>query len=479
MKVKKDEELNIEQLQNRIINQAILAFLIIGSTTQIFETFRSIQFGFSIGSISGYVSLFFVVVCYIFRKRIPAVFKVSLMLFIIFYELIINLYSNSFLASVKFFIPIIPVFVSFIASYKKAFMVLTIYLTLYCFFAFLATNGSLNLEYDVNDYISSPNTWLVELSIILLTSVGLLTITRSFVESLSNSYDEIKQHRDNLEVLVRDRTNKLATINDELKSTNDELIDKSEIIEHQNQELKITLQHLKETQSQLLQSEKMASLGILTAGVAHEINNPLNYIMGAYDGLRHHFENKSFSENSEQIGVLINALKVGVDRSSAIVRGLSEFSRNSKSHDEECDIHAIINNSHTMLRNQMKEQITVNKEFFTSDIFTKGNVGNLHQVFINLLSNSNQSIDNEGEITIVTACENDKIIVKIIDTGEGISPDNLKKVTDPFFTTKAPGKGTGLGLSIVYNIIKEHQGEIEITSELGKGTTVVIELPKK
>ena len=135
MKVKKDEELNIEQLQNRIINQAILAFLIIGSTSQIFETFRSIQFGFSIGSISGYVSLFFVVVCYIFRKRIPAVFKVSLMLFIIFYELIINLYSNSFLASVKFFIPIIPVFVSFIASYKKAIIVLGIYISLYCFFA--------------------------------------------------------------------------------------------------------------------------------------------------------------------------------------------------------------------------------------------------------------------------------------------------------------------------------------------------------
>ena len=103
----------------------------------------------------------------------------------------------------------------------------------------------------------------------------------------------------------------------------------------------------------------------------------------------------------------------------------------------------------------------------------------MHQVFINLLSNSNESIDNEGVITIVTAIENDKIIVKIIDTGEGISPDDLKKVTDPFFTTKAPGKGTGLGLSIVYNIIKEHQGQLEITSELGKGTTVIIELPKK
>lgn len=288
---------------------------------------------------------------------------------------------------------------------------------------------------------------------------------------------ELEKHKENLELLVIEKTQNLESSNEKLQATIEELFQKNVVIAEQNEKLQKTLSNLKETQSQLLHAEKMASLGILTAGVAHEINNPLNYIMGAYVGLLRHYENNSFSDYYEQVGTLINALKIGVERSSAIVQGLNQFSRKSDSYDEDCDLHTIINNALTMLYNQIKNHITIEKKFFHSDIIIKGNVGNLHQVFINVLGNAVQSIESKGIITIKTEYEKSNVIIKIIDTGKGISTDNLTKVTDPFFTTKDPGKGTGLGLSITYNIIKEHKGKLEIESILGKGTAVKILLP--
>lgn len=294
----------------------------------------------------------------------------------------------------------------------------------------------------------------------------------------------LEQYQTQLEQMVEERTyqikemnEELETSNEELQAFNEELNEKNEIIQDQNHELKQTLQTLKETQSQLLQSEKMASLGILTAGVAHEINNPLNYIMGAYTGLNRHYEEKTFSDNYEEVGLLIAALKTGVDRSSAIVQGLNQFSRKSESHDEDCYLHSIIDNSLTMLHNKIKHHITIDKDFTDSDVIVKGNVGNLHQVFINVLGNAVQAIESDGIIKIKTSIYESTVMIVVTDTGGGIAPGNLNKVTDPFFTTKDPGEGTGMGLSISYNIIQEHNGALMIDSELGVGTSVKISFP--
>lgn len=268
---------------------------------------------------------------------------------------------------------------------------------------------------------------------------------------------ELEMHRNHLEELVSEKTNDL---------------------EIAYKELETSLQHLQETQTQLLQSERMASLGTLTAGVAHEINDPLNFITGAYVGLLRHYDNNSFAENHEQVGLLINAIKTGVDRSSAIIKGMIQFSRNSDSLDEDCDIHSIINNSLTILHNQIKHDITVEKDYFASDIIIKGNVGNLHQVFINVLGNAIQEINSKGTISIKTESLESEVVVKITDNDARISAENLKKITDPFFTTKALVNETSLGLSITCNIIKEHKGKIEFESKEGIGTTVKIILPK-
>lgn len=288
--------------------------------------------------------------------------------------------------------------------------------------------------------------------------------------------EELKQHRDHLALLVKEKTRELDTTIEELKTVNDSLLEKNEIINQQNNELKTTLNYLKETQSKLIQAEKMASLGVLTAGVAHEINNPLNYIMGSYVALENYFEVNNIIKQ-ENISRILYSLKTGLDRATKIVQGLNQFSRDNKEHSETCEINGILDNCLTMLNNQLKHKIVIEKHYAKNPFSVKGNVGQLHQAFLNILTNALQSIADKGTITIVTKKTDSKALVEIIDTGEGISEEILPKVTDPFFTTKAPGEGTGLGLSITYSIIKEHKGSLDFTSQKQKGTKVTIGIP--
>ena len=144
---------------------------------------------------------------------------------------------------------------------------------------------------------------------------------------------------------------------------------------------------------------------------------------------------------------------------------------------ESYDIHSILENCLVMLHNKTMYRIGIRKDYFTESVYMVGNVGKLHQVFINILYNAVQAIENEGIVTIKTHKNDDSIVIEIIDTGCGISSENISKITDPFYTTKAPGIGTGLGLSITYSIVKEHKGNIEFQSIVNEGTTVKITLP--
>ncbi|WP_066627294.1 PAS domain-containing sensor histidine kinase [Labilibacter marinus] len=287
---------------------------------------------------------------------------------------------------------------------------------------------------------------------------------------------ELRQHKENLEKLVKEKTEDLEAVNEELKTINDDLFEKNEIIKKQNSELKSTLENLKKTQTQLLHADKMASLGILTAGVAHELNNPLNYISGAYLTLNNYFsKNEDISQKDVTISIL--ALKEGLSRATNIIQSLNQFSRDSKIIDEDCAIHEIIDNCLIMIRQHQEDDIAIVKDYWKGDILFKGNVGNLHQVFLNILTNAIQSIKREGEITIKTSLENNNCVISISDSGCGIPKEDMKRITDPFFTTKPPGEGTGLGLSITYNIIQEHHGNISFKSEPNKGTIVTVRLP--
>jgi len=243
-----------------------------------------------------------------------------------------------------------------------------------------------------------------------------------------------------------------------------------------NNELNQTLRDLKKTQSQLVQVEKMASLGTLTAGISHEINNPLNYIMGAYYGFQKYFDEHE-SKQKNQLELLLSAMKSGLDRATNIVKGLNQFSRDHKGNNEDCHINEILNNCHTMINHQYKNRIIVEKSFAKDIPPFKGNIGRLHQAFLNVLMNAMQSIDSEGKVSISTSFQRGKVLVSIKDSGCGINEENLNKVFDPFFTTKDPGEGIGLGLSIAYSVIEDHKGQIAIQSKIGEGALLEISIP--
>ncbi len=299
--------------------------------------------------------------------------------------------------------------------------------------------------------------------------VGLRGISIDITD-IRKAQKELELYQNHLELLVKERTEELESVNEELSAANEELY-------NQREKLISALQELKSAQQTLVQSEKMASLGLLAAGVAHEINNPLNFIQGGITAVENYIE-ENFGSHKQNLAPLINAIKEGVKRSAQIVRSLNQYSRTDFTKHSNVNIHNLIDNCLILLSNQYKDRIEIVKNYCDCASSLYANEGQIHQAFMNILINAIQAISSEGRIAISTFEQVNAFKVTIEDTGCGIDPKNLSRVFDPFFTTKEPGVGTGLGLSITYNIIKDHNGTISLESEKGKGTKVTVVLPK-
>ncbi len=282
------------------------------------------------------------------------------------------------------------------------------------------------------------------------------------ITELRKAQNELKKYSENLEVLVKERSEQIVAANKDLQFS--------------NEQLKATLRHLQKTQDQLVQSEKMASLGVLSAGVGHEINNPLNFIKGGVNALASHLKSQH-TKVEEEARPFIDIINEGVNRATAIVKGLSHFSRQSTHQNESCDLHKILDNCLLILQSKLKHKAAIEKSYLEVLPVFLGNEGQLHQALLNILSNAAQAIQENGLICITTAMENGQVKLTITDNGHGIPKENLPKISDPFFTTKAPGEGTGLGLSITYKIIADHNGKIIVNSEVNRGTEFVILFP--
>ncbi|MBP3820059.1 hypothetical protein J6G99_00240 [bacterium] len=240
-------------------------------------------------------------------------------------------------------------------------------------------------------------------------------------------------------------------------------------------DLKQALYELKETQLQLINSEKMASLGQLVAGIAHEINTPVASIKSNNDilsKLTSQIDNKDIKEMFEQINSID---KEAIDRISKIVTSLKKFVRLDESELQQADINKEMDLTLEIIRHETKNKVEIEKNYGEIPLI-KCYPNMLNQVFTNILVNACQSIEGQGKIVITTYCENGELVIKIKDNGCGIPKENLNKIFLIGFTTKGVGIGTGLGLAISQKIIDKHNGKIQVNSEVGVGTEFIITL---
>ncbi len=293
---------------------------------------------------------------------------------------------------------------------------------------------------------------------------------------------------------------------DEINRTLTEVDKQKKLVDIKNTTLNKLLDDLREAQQQLVMSEKMASLGQLTAGVAHEINNPINFVSANIKPLKedlediiqsiHHYEkvikenqlesvfekvsqfntNADLAYTMQEIQDLIKGIEEGARRTTEIVKGLRNFSRLDQNVVKKANLNEGIASTLALLHSVYKDHIVITKEF--DDIpEVECLAGEINQVFMNILSNAIQAITGKGNIWIKTWQENDTAKISIKDSGSGMDEATINKIFDPFFTTKEIGKGTGLGLSISYGIIEKHSGKIKVSSALGRGTEFIIQLP--
>lgn len=374
-------------------------------------------------------------------------------------------------------------------------------------------------------------------TIMIAIFIGLLM---GFISKQKRYEEELKKAHDNLEGQVEQRTQELFAMNEELTAMNEEHIAMNEELHTTNQDLQYEVAErkrteeqlqqkndelsnayveLKNAQSQVLQQEKMASIGQLAAGVAHEINNPLGFVLSNFETLKNYVDRllemmnsfrelhrraseekiPSLQENVEQIAILEKKKKLnyilqdlepifketndGLSRVGNIVKALRLFSRvDQQQNFEEFDLNEGVKNTLIVARNEVKYVAEV-QENLNEVPAVRAVGGQINQVLLNLIMNAAHAIkakdiDGLGLITVSTYTDGQFVYCSIADTGTGIAEEIKKDVFNPFFTTKPVGQGTGLGLSISYDIIvNKHQGDISFKSEAGIGTTFVIKLP--
>lgn len=294
--------------------------------------------------------------------------------------------------------------------------------------------------------------------------------------------DELERLNRTLEKRVRERTDRLV---------------------HANENLEETLARLKSAQSQLVHSEKMAALGQLVAGVAHELNNPISSIYANLPILETYIgrltalidaccacalsaddtgriasakDEMDYDFIREDIAKIITSARNGAGRVKEIVLSLRNFSRLDEAEIKEVRLEDGLDSTLALLAHQTRNRIRVEKNY-RLNVAVGCHAGQMNQVFMNLLANAIQAIQDEGTITIDTEADGDYAVVRIADTGTGIPKQHLENIFDPFFTTKKIGEGTGLGLSISYGIVEKHHGRIAVSSTPGKGAVFTLYLP--
>jgi hemerythrin-like metal-binding protein len=383
--------------------------------------------------------------------------------------------------------------------------------------ALLASDGALEVGPSLLRYMTS---WL---------TIHILDEDRRFArhvalinggESSSDAYDIVARNNRSIDparaaletalgdlyVVLGEHNKTLHQANSKLQQARDQLEMR---VQERTLELTAALEQMKLTQGQLLQSEKMAAVGQLAAGVAHEINNPIGFVnsnlgslknyvaqllnvISAYEAMgtesrpiearqQHLAQARSDADLDylkQDVVNLLNESVDGLERVKKIVQDLKDFSHVDQAEWQDADINAGMESTLNVIAHELKYRANVVKHFAPLPLL-RCLPSQLNQVFMNLLLNAAQALEGPGEITVSTGCTDDAVWVEIRDNGKGIPTEIQKRIFEPFFTTKPVGKGTGLGLSIAFDIVqKKHGGRIEVDSTLGQGSTFRVILPR-
>jgi two-component system NtrC family sensor kinase len=361
-----------------------------------------------------------------------------------------------------------------------------------------------NLEYDPIKVTDNPK-----------NELGLLQIAmNSMVGKTLDTLKKLDGFNKNLEQSVIVRTHKLREIVDELDKEQRAL--KTEVESRKESELALSnsLEQLKQAQVKLVSSEKMASLGMLAAGIAHEINNPISFVLNNVNVLSEYNEAfhtlikdyKSYSEAVLLVGgkaqdilsgiqqyekeedidfiisdslILLKSTEDGVLRIIDIVKNMKTFSHPDTESVDSVDVHEVMDSTLLLLKNKTRNNLRIIKDLNASEFIIKCNRNELGQVFLNIIINAAHAMAGSSDSTIHIRTENieQAILIHIVDNGCGISEDTIELIYDPFYTTKEVGEGTGMGLSISYGIVNKYNGKINVTSVLGKGTEFTLQFP--
>jgi signal transduction histidine kinase len=329
----------------------------------------------------------------------------------------------------------------------------------------------------------------------------------SFVAAVDAAYTSSDADRSMIERTLALMSKELTEANAGLRNELEERQRTELALQKEKEEQRVLIAKLEDVHNQLLQSEKMASIGQLAAGVAHEINNPIGFVYSNLGTLEKYLQDtfrmlELYEQAESEIAnhdvlsslqaakkdldiaylktdlhALMQESKDGIVRVKVIVQNLKDFSHVGASDEwHYSDLHKGLESTLNIVNNEIKYKADVVREY--GDIpEVECLLSQLNQVFMNLLVNAAYAISERGTITIRTGCAGDEVWVEIADTGQGIPPENLQKIFDPFFTTKPIGKGTGLGLSLSYGILQKHHGRLEVQSEVGRGTTFRLSLP--
>ena len=356
---------------------------------------------------------------------------------------------------------------------------------------------------------------IVTIVLVLITFLFLRIVIRSPLKKLMTAIKEVEEGNYQPDLSIENPwefkkfTEMFLTMLNCIEEQNKEISGYSDSLEEMVEK---RTGELRDAQKTIIHQEKMASLGQLAAGVAHEINNPTGFVMGNLAILKEYLEsinlfykgtkdlladlgtlpddklavragdlNKVIEDEDlemifEDIDPMVDELKRGTERIKDIVYSLRNFARPDSGKYEEFDINEGIEEAIKITWNKLKYKAEINKSYGEIP-HCECNLQQLEQVFINLLTNAADAIEKHGEIKVATYSDNDFIYVKIEDSGSGIEKEKLKKIFDPFYTTKDIGEGSGLGLSISHGIIERHQGELTVESTPGKGSVFTIKLP--